>query len=162
VEDAIVSTGFSDLGGPDSGAAYLFYGPFYGPVTEDATLEQADAVFMNEDSNDQAGSSVAGPGDVNHDGYDDVLIGASAAEETEAQSGISYIVYGPASGTIDLSETDVKIIGENTGDALGQNGSGAGDVNDDGFADILIGAPSYRSVKGDFLGGVYLFEGNVD
>ena len=96
---------------------------------------------------DLSGESVSGAGDVNGDGFDDLLIGAPNASPHGKYSGSSYVVYGKASGfgaTLDLSTLNSKsgfrIDGAANRDFAGQSVSSAGDVNGDGFADLLIGA----------------------
>lgn len=93
------------------------------------------------------GVAVSGAGDVNGDGIDDIIIGASGVNDA---SGQSYVVFGsnvswPA--VIDLSNLDgsngFAINGINPGDFSGESVSGVGDVNGDGIDDIIIGAPGY-------------------
>ena len=104
----------------------------------------------NTYSSDRLGISVSSVGDINGDGFDDVIVGASTASATVANyaSGISYVVFGKALGfaaNIDLSALDgtagFRLSGAANSDWSGQSVSSAGDVNGDGFADLIIGAP---------------------
>jgi len=95
------------------------------------------------------GRSVASSGDVNGDGFDDLLVGTMANE--------AYLFYGPLQGTNDLEQADVAFIGEDGADYAGLSVAGAGDVNGDGYADLLIGAP--RLYEGEGSGKVYLIYG---
>ncbi|ADJ27937.1 integrin alpha [Nitrosococcus watsonii] len=95
------------------------------------------------------GSSVSGAGDVNGDGFNDIVIGASSASPNGENSGQSYVVFGTNGGfpsTLELSALDGSngfiINGIAAGDYSGISVSGAGDVNGDGFDDLVIGAPS--------------------
>jgi hypothetical protein len=88
---------------------------------------------------------VAGAGDVNGDGRDDVIIGAGGADNHGRTSGSSYVVYGSASAsTMDLASVSAaqgfRIDGANADDVSGVSVAGAGDVNGDGRDDVIIGA----------------------
>ena len=100
---------------------------------------------------DQSGVSVSSAGDVNGDGYDDVIIGAWGAGNNGAGSGSSYVVFGKASGfdaTMDLSALDgsngFRIDGVHRADYSGVSVSSAGDFNGDGYDDVIIGATGRR------------------
>ena len=96
---------------------------------------------------DRSGISVSGAGDVNGDGFDDLLIGASNAEGGGSLRGQSYVVFGQNGGfAADLNASALdgtngfRINGLGDADQSGFSVSGAGDVNGDGFDDLLIGA----------------------
>ena len=90
VGDVVVGAYLSDLGGADSGAAYLFYGPVLGAIS----LEDSDAVFVGEDPGDDAGTAVLFPGDADGDGFDDLVIGATGADDGGGGSGAVYLLLG--------------------------------------------------------------------
>lgn len=94
---------------------------------------------------DQAGADVSGAGDFNHDGYDDILIGAPAADTKGDSAGAAYVVLGrpalPSLVLAGLGILGVPIDAADAGDAVGSAVAGAGDVNNDGYDDIVIGAP---------------------
>jgi hypothetical protein len=105
-------------------------------------------------TNDQFGIAVSGAGDLNDDGYDDVAVGASASDAGGDASGQVYVFFGAAEpdGTPDL------LLPGAAGEFLGAALSRAGDVNDDGFDDLIVGA--FRSdVPGEDAGRVYVFFG---
>ena len=102
--------------------------------------------------NDGVGSSVAGAGDINGDGFDDLIIGAPVqpryGEQHTYTAGDSYVVFGSGSGfdaRVDLSELDgsngFRLRGVAPNDRTGTSVAGAGDFNGDGIDDLIIGAP---------------------
>ena len=145
--------------GSGAGKSYLIYGSSTLLGTLD--LSAADASFIGENAYDSSGWSVSGAGDVNGDGYDDVLIGATSNDDGGSGAGKSYLIYGSSTllGTLDLSAADASFIGENVSDGSGWPVSDAGDVNGDGYDDILVGAYG-NSDGGSFAGKSYLIYGS--
>ncbi len=113
----------------------------------------AGFVLYGADAGDQSGFSMSSAGDVNGDGFDDLIVGAYVADaigNTKASAGDSYVIFGGAAmpATIDLAIVGLPggaagstIFGSETGDQSGVSVSGAGDINGDGFDDLLVGAP---------------------
>jgi len=107
-------------------------------------------VINGIDDLDRSGDAVGGAGDVNGDGFDDVIIGATKAGSNGIPlTGESYVVFGRSSdfsSSLDLSDLDgdngFVINGADERDVSGNAVSGAGDVNGDGFEDVVIGAAS--------------------
>ncbi|PZD73391.1 Leukotoxin [Acaryochloris thomasi RCC1774] len=105
------------------------------------------------DAFDSAGYSVSGAGDFNGDGIDDLIIGAPRANPNNtAAAGESYLVLGSNQGfeaDFDLANLDgtngFVISSASIADSSGTSVSSAGDINGDGFDDLLIGAPQVRS-----------------
>jgi len=148
-EDVIVGAPGDDDNGTDAGKVYGYYGSGSG-------LSRApDWSVLGESAGDEFGYSISSAGDVNGDGYDDVLIGARYNDDAAENAGEIYIYYGSASGlnpTPDWSEQ-----GENAYDYFGYCVAGAGDVNGDGFSDVIIGTPYYG---GSNPGRAYLYLGS--
>ncbi len=112
-------------------------------------LTNADAIFLGEAENDNAGRSVSAAGDVNGDGYSDLLIGAYTESSISKYSGAAYIVHGPVTGEMSLASADAKLLGENERSVAGFNLTGLGDMNADGFDDFVVGAMLASSAFGD-------------
>jgi hypothetical protein len=115
------STSFTD----DVGAAYLFQGPF----TDHGDSDDAEATVFGSLNYSNVGAAVAGPGDVDADGYDDVLIGGS---DYSSSGQPTALFYGPLAGSLDITAGDA-IFSEAFNRARP-----AGDTNADGYADILL------------------------
>ncbi|MBE0625934.1 MAG: FG-GAP repeat protein [Burkholderiales bacterium] len=142
--DVLVGAMYSNPNGTHSGAAYVVFGTGFQPDLRLSALDGANGFRLDgAAANDLAGISVAGAGDVNGDGYADVLVGSY-----HQPAGAAYLVYGKAAGfaaNIQLSALDgsdgYRIDGEYAHDNAGQRVSAAGDINGDGYADFIIGAP---------------------
>ena len=153
-DDLIIGARSTDPNGVRSGHAYVVYGGASAPGTDGvlalSALDGASGFTLNGiDPADVSGASVSSAGDVNGDGYDDLIIGARGADPNGARSGETYVVYGGASapGTdavLDLSALDgssgFTLSGIDPGDVSGYSVSSAGDVNGDGYDDLIIGA----------------------
>ena len=138
-------------------------------LSEIETSVDAGGFVINGNSgSEQAGRSVSNAGDVNGDGLDDLIIGAYRSDLSETDAGASYVVFGQTSGApVELSNLGASgssgfiIIGDAADDNAGLSVSGAGYVNGDGFADLLVGAP-VASPSGTWSGSSYLVYGKND
>lgn len=159
-DDFLVGSPLNDDGpGNDGGAAYLVLGGTNG-WSLGKRLGQAPTIqYIGEAAADQAGFSVAGAGDVNGDGFNDLLIGAPF----NGSVGAVYLVLGSASPTGGALSTAIKYTGELSGDQAGFSLAGGGDVNGDGFDDFLVGAPFNDDGAGSGTddGAVYLVLGSA-
>ena len=128
--------------------------------------------IANDDLNENPYTfTVAGFGyetnfDFNGDGIDDVIIGASMDDDGGYNSGCSFIIFGTSnpSSVIDASNADVKLIGENSGssygDLFGVSVCSAGDMNCDGFDDVIVGA-WFDDDGGNNSGCAFIFFGSA-
>ncbi|NQU47691.1 MAG: FG-GAP repeat protein [Planctomycetes bacterium] len=143
--DVIVGAWAADPGGlGQAGSAFVFSG------ASGLMLHHWDGLAVA----DYFGKSVSGAGDVNGDGFDDLIIGARYADPGGLSEAGSVYVYSGASGLL-LHQWD----GGAAGDYLGWSVAGAGDVNGDGFDDLIVSA--YRASPGgvSFAGSVYVYSG---
>ncbi|MDR6808332.1 hypothetical protein J2Y45_005318 [Dyadobacter sp. BE34] len=148
-DDVVVGAPYYDDGEPSEGAAFVYYGSVDGLITNTYHLLQKDQ------ANSFFGGSVAGAGDTNGDGFDDVLVGAKEYTIGESNEGVVFLYFGTASG-IDLN-VQPKALQMNKADSdFGYAVAGAGDINRDGYADIIIGAPTYiaQGIALVYYGGV--------
>lgn len=137
--------------GTDSGASYVVFGQGDRLTTTVALSSlDGDHGFRLDGAGafDATGSSVSAAGDVNGDGYADLIIGAHSAASDGVVTGASYVVFGRPAGfaaALDLSSLDgsdgFRLDGAAEGDLSGISVSGAGDVNGDGYDDLIVGAP---------------------
>jgi len=130
----------------------------------DERLFNSNVTFLGESALDQAGFSVSICGDVNNDGFDDIIVGAPGSDENGNDSGQVYLIFGNESGYVmdmNLSNSSASFHGEEPGDMLGTRVTGAGDVNGDGYDDILIGAQN-NDHNGNASGKAYLIMGGED
>ena len=138
----------NDPGGSTVGA-YVFAGPIEGNLSTD----EAAAVWSG--ATPSRPHTIASAGDFNGDGFNDVIIGAP----DDDGSGAAYLFYGPVAGSLALSSADVVFVGIQANALTGHQVGSPGDVNLDGYSDIVITAPGYS--YGDYIhsGAAYLWLG---
>jgi hypothetical protein len=133
----------------DFGGVYIYFG--------NRTLEdEPDVVLRSLDDTEFFGIWASSAGDVNHDGYDDIIVGAKYADVGAMNSaGKAYIYFG--GDPMDTS-VDVVLNGNSSSDYFGISVAGVGDVNNDGFDDVLVGASNNNSI-GSWSGSAYMYFG---
>ena len=106
----------------------------------------------------QFGYAVAGAGDVNGDGYDDLVVGAPRVDNGVYRAGAAFVYHGGPGGLAPAPTWDIA--GSDTGERLGHAVAGAGDVNGDGFDDLIVGAYRYNSGLPE-AGTAYVYYGSL-
>ncbi len=149
-DDLIIGAVGAHPNGAVSGSSYVMFGKASGFAADLdlSTLNGSNGFRLDgQAAYDWSGFSVSSAGDVNGDGFDDLVIGADAADPNGTLSGSSYVVFGKASGfasSLDLSNLNgsngFRLDGQAAVDQSGASVSSAGDVNGDGFDDLIIGA----------------------
>jgi len=148
--DIIVGANANDEAGPSAGKVYIFFGGPEMDTLPDVTILGRPGEFF--------GVSVAGAGDVNQDGFDDVIIGAHFNSEVFNRAGRAAVYFG---GSPMDTVADVIMYGENALDYFGISVSSAGDIDQDGFDDVMVGAYKYDSPAADDVGKVYIYFGGA-
>ena len=179
-DDILIGAKGHDVGGSGlfeaEGKTYLFLGSSLAGLSDAIDIEDADAYFLGEAHEDESGSSVASAGDVDNDGFDDILIGAPGNDEGGPDSGQSYLFWGSTlaaqltpgtSVAFVLDTADIRFLGgpsatstANEDDHSGESVSAAGDIDGDGLGDIVIGAWG-NDQAGDLSGKTYVFLGST-
>ena len=144
-DDVVIGANWYDNGNVNNaGAAFVYLGSAGGLSSNFVWAG------MGSSSNDEFGYAVSEAGDVNGDGYADIIIGTFGADS-------AYIYYGNGDGIDDGTD---QTLTEQDGSKFGTTVSFAGDVNQDGFADVIVGAPSYLSGQGSVRGRAFVYYGS--
>lgn len=145
--DLIVGAPITDFNGrTDSGSGIVVFGQAGTAGIDTGSLGTKGFRIDAVTAGDQAGISVAGAGDVNKDGFDDVIVGARFANpSTRADAGAAYVVFGKSANqtAVDLASLNTQgysIAGALTLDVAGYTVANAGDVNGDTILDVIVGA----------------------
>jgi hypothetical protein len=139
------------VGAPGAGQVYAFLGSATG-------LSAAANTTLTGVAGAEFGSAVAFVGDANGDGFDDVLVGAPMNDAGGTDSGSAFLYYGTATG---LGTVWVWSANGMEGDMFGASVAG-GDFDNDGFADLAVGAPGRDFMERPDAGAVFIYAGAAD
>ncbi|MBL8301066.1 MAG: FG-GAP repeat protein [Rhodanobacteraceae bacterium] len=170
VDDIVIGASGASSAAPGSGLAIVVFGrrsPFP-PTLSMAALDGTDGFRLSGVQAEMIGTSASGAGDINADGFDDIAIGAAQryVSGVGPSTGSAYVVFGkstPYAATTLTSSLDghsgFRIDGESAFSVLGKKVSGAGDINGDGFDDLVIGAPGFNDGAQQAAGAAYVITG---
>ena len=149
--DVIVSARNFDNGQTDEGQVYIYLGSPFGLETSPAWSAEGNQAMGT------FGSQVSTAGDVNGDGFSDILVGARTFDNGQTDEGRAYLFLSTPAGP--RTQPSWSSVGDAAGERFGTSVAPAGDVNGDGISDVIVGAPEYTAGQGGegrafvFLGG---------
>ncbi len=138
--DIIIGSPGNDTTDDNAGTVYIIFGQVEHYDAQNIT--DADVILVGETARDSAGLLVAEAGDINADGYSDVLASSPYSSYNASEGGLVYVIYGSATLTNGSLADQVHIYGGNDNDFVGYSMAGNGDVDLDGYDDFIIGSPS--------------------
>jgi len=174
IDDLVAGApGANPAGRKDAGASYVLFGDADGfdATVNVVNLDGNNGFAVNgAKQDDKSGHRVDGAGDVNGDGIDDLMVGAYGVDGNGDRSGSTYVVYGTVDGykpTIDFKAIDGDFDGFRLDGVAKMDRSGialhrAGDVNGDGYADVVIGASHAGREGKDHVGEAYVVFGGTE
>jgi hypothetical protein len=158
VDDLIVGAYDYTSGAPHSGSMFVHYGPL--SESELVSVDDCDAELIGAQPDLEVGRVVEAGADMNGDGIGDVIAEAFGYPAKTYAGGV-IVAHGPFGPTFDLDGADALLVGENAYDFAG-SGLAQGDLDGDGLADALIGAPWARQhADGPPDGAAYVVSGHT-
>ncbi len=128
-----------------SGAVYAFSA---GSETLDADTD-ADFVLWGDAATARFGAAVDGSGDIDGDGFPDIVVGEPGRDREGVDEGAVHVFYGPFTGSRTVADADVDIVHEEEGGRLGESVAIVGDTNGDGRDELLTGAWGVAAQSGE-------------
>jgi hypothetical protein len=161
ISDILITAESGDNGHTDEGQTYVVFGA--NTLNSEINLSDANVTIDGVTSSDFSGTSIS-TGDINNDGYDDIVIGAEKADANSiTDAGQAYIIYGSStiSGTIELDDANVTFNGIAETDYAGHSTS-VTDLNLDGYSDVIISSYLNNASSNADSGQVYVVYGSAN
>ncbi len=146
----IGAPGYDISGTLDVGAVFVYYGAVDG-------IRAAYTALYGNQNGSRFGAAVSGAGDVNNDGYADIIVGAQYYSHTTTNEGAAFVYLGSPTGVITVPQR--MLVGGQLAALFGAAVGAAGDVNKDGYADVVIGASRYTNDQKD-EGAAFVYLGS--
>ncbi len=129
------------------------------PIYIDPDFSVEDDQFYSSDPDFSAfyAGAMSAAGDVDGDGFEDLLVGA---KYDDSDTGVAYLYYGSGTGIDSSSELSLLPSDVDEGHLFGASVSSAGDLNGDGYADVVVGAPGYNLSLTSEEGAAYIYYGS--
>jgi alpha-tubulin suppressor-like RCC1 family protein len=157
-DDLLIGSAPSTRAADRRGTAWLVFGASNLSREVDLATE-ADATFRGTVAGDEFGASVAGAGDVDGDGFADLVIGAPGSDQGGVDRGAAYVWTGPQFGTHDAATATWRLLGDLSGGRAGVAVAGLGDLDGDGLDEVGVGAPKDGG-SGNNAGAVHVIYGD--
>ncbi|SEI66352.1 FG-GAP repeat-containing protein [Dyadobacter sp. SG02] len=151
-DEIIVGAPHYDNGQAEEGVIFVF------PGTPSGISKTASVMLEADQPDANFGASVSAAGDINGDGFGDIIAGAMHYDNGQDEEGAAFIYLGSASG---INIDPIQLESNKSGAWFGCAVAHAGDLNDDGFSEIVIGAMNYSNGQSE-EGALYLFPGSVN
>lgn len=136
--DLVVTAPGDSTQGVQAGAVFVFFDTSLSSTSTSLDVSNADVQIFGDQAGDETGSALA-CGDVNNDGWDDLLIGTPGNDDLAPDQGSVSLIYFPSAAILGLSEADATWADPN--DQIGSV-LNLGDLNGDGAFDLIIGLPN--------------------
>jgi hypothetical protein len=156
---AIGATG-DEAGAAFGGTVYIITGTGSAPTGSAVSVATAAELSITGNASWYIGANIDGVGDFDGDGYDDIGIGNIQANANGSLSGAAFVVGGGQSGSLDIDDADLRLNG-GASDRAGAGLAAAGDIDDDGYPDMLVGV-SRDDTAGADAGAIVLVYGRAD
>ncbi len=148
--DVVVGAKTYSDGQEHEGKVFVFYG------SPDGLSSTADWTVEGDQARAQLGYAVASAGDVNNDGYDDLLAGANLYDDVAVNEGAVFLYYGSISG---LNTTPARVFTGGMANAQLGTALAGGDLNNDNYSDLILAAPFYANGENS-EGKVFVYNGH--